>query len=254
MKILFVAKKLCTFLVLPPTGCVLLVAGGLLALRRMPRLALGFAWAVVISLFVLSLPIVSNGLMTLIGNFGVLNLSMARNAQAIVVLGGGVRINAPEYAGDTLSSYTLERVRYGAWVARRTGLPVLVSGGVVFEGTPEAQLMRAALEEEFGVPVRWVESASRDTHENAVFSAKLLRQGGVHHAILVTHGIDMRRARYEFETAGISVMPAPTVIPRARFDHLVDLIPSAAALYRSSLALHEFLGNVAYRLHLYADS
>ena len=51
------------------------------------------------------------------------------HAKAVVILGGGVRRNAPEYGGDTLATLTLERVRYGARVARLTGLPVLVSGG-----------------------------------------------------------------------------------------------------------------------------
>jgi uncharacterized SAM-binding protein YcdF (DUF218 family) len=220
----------------------------------MPRLARGLAWTGVISLFVLSLPIVSNSLTLLVSDAGALDLESARNAQAIVVLGGGVRTHATEYAGDTLNARTLERVRYGAWVARRTRLPVLVSGGTVYEGTAEGQLMRNVLEQEFSVPVRWVESASRDTHENAIFSTKLLRQSGVSNVILVAHGVDMRRARYEFETEGMNVIPAPTVIPTAKLSSLVDLIPSAAALYSSSIALYESLGNVAYRLHLYADA
>ena len=58
-------------------------------------------------------------------------LAQARSAQAIVILGGGVRRNAPEYGGDTVGRLTLDRVRYGAFVARATGLPVLVTGGVV---------------------------------------------------------------------------------------------------------------------------
>ena len=253
MKILFFAKKVCTSLVLPPAGSLILVAAGLLLLKRMPRLGRTLAWTGVISLVVLSLPIVSSGLTMLVADSPALDPQMARDAQAIIVLGGGVRLNATEYAGDTLNSRTLERVRYGAWVARRTKLPLLVSGGTVYAGAPEGQLMRRALDDEFGVAVRWVESASRDTHENAVFSAEMLRQSGVHKAILVAHGVDMRRARYEFETAGISVIPAPTVIPRAHIDSLSDLMPSASALYSSSVALYECLGNVAYRLHLYAD-
>ena len=100
----------------------------------------------------------------------------AQDAQAVVILGGGVRRDAPEYGGDTLATLTLERVRYGARVARLTGLPVLVSGGSVLGGEPEAKLMAASLEREFGVPVRWVETRSRTTHENAVLSARIAEE------------------------------------------------------------------------------
>ena len=57
-------------------------------------------------------------------------------------------------------------MRYGALVAKRAQLPVLVTGGAVFGGTPEALLMREALKNEFGVDVRWVEVASRTTRES----------------------------------------------------------------------------------------
>ncbi|MBK7593641.1 MAG: YdcF family protein, partial [Betaproteobacteria bacterium] len=69
------------------------------------------------------------------------------SAQAIVIPGGGVRRNAPEYGGDTLGRLTLERVRYGARLAKQTGLPLLVTGGSVTGNTvPEAVLMKEALE------------------------------------------------------------------------------------------------------------
>src|SRR4029453_5211195 len=102
------------------------------------------------------------------------------------------------YGGDTLGALTLERVRYGARVARLTGLPILVSGGSVLGGEPEASLMRAPLEGEFNIPGRWIEARSRTTHENAVMSADMLHSVGIHRVLLVTHGFDMRRATAEF--------------------------------------------------------
>ena len=75
---------------------------------------------------------------------------------------------------------------------------MLVTGGAVFGGTPEALLMREALKNEFGVDVRWAEDASRTTRENAQRSAALLRAEGVTRVVLVAHGFDMRRAIPEF--------------------------------------------------------
>ena len=64
----------------------------------------------------------------------------AQRAGAIVVLGGGRYDEAPEYGDDTISLAGLRRVRYAAVLQRRTGLPVLVSGGSVYaEPLPESE-------------------------------------------------------------------------------------------------------------------
>ena len=147
-------------------------------LTRAPRAGRIVAWTGVLVLLALSTPIVAFALLTFVDRSPPLDLARARDAQAIVILGGGIRREAAEYGGrDTLGSLTLERVRYGAQVARLTGLPVLVTGGSVLGGEPEATVMRSALEHEFRVPVRWMESQSRNTHENATLSAKILQRG-----------------------------------------------------------------------------
>jgi uncharacterized SAM-binding protein YcdF (DUF218 family) len=181
-----------------------------------------------------------------------LDLQNAGGAQAIVILGGGVRRNASEFGGDTLGRLTLERVRYGALVARKTRLPVLVSGGSVFGGPAEATLMKRVLQDEFNLEVRWTEARSRDTRSNAVESAAILLPAGIKRVILVTHGAHMPRASGEFASAGFEVTPAPTVIPGARltFEHPVELLPSMSALQGSYYALHELLGEVVRRLRL----
>jgi uncharacterized SAM-binding protein YcdF (DUF218 family) len=168
----------------------------------------------------------------------------ARSAQAIVVLGGGITTNAPEFGGNSLAPYSFQRVRYAAWLARMTGLPVLASGGVVFEGPPEAELMSRVLEKEFRVPVRWTETRSRNTHENAVESARILSSEGIGKVVLVTHGVDMRRAVAEFRAAGIEVVPAPTILPAVPGSFL-DWIPNVQYLDRSRHVLYETLALAA---------
>ncbi len=233
-------------LVLPPTGPLLLAAAGLWTIGRAPRAGRIVAWTGIILLLALSTPLVSYALLTLLDTSPPLDIERARTAQAIVILGGGVRRHAAEYDGrDTLGHLTLERVRYGARVARLTGLPVLVTGGIVFGGEPEATLMRAALEREFGVPVRWVEARSRNTHENAVRSAEILGAEHIGRIVLVAHSFDMPRARAEFAAVGIEAIPAPTLIPSGRIDNALDVLPSLAALQSSYFALYEILANAA---------
>ena len=160
----------------------------------------------------------ADGLLRLVDDSPPVTLAQARSAQAIVILGGGVRSNAPEYGGDTVGRLTLDRVRYGALVARATGSTRARHRRRARSATrAEADVMRETLEREFGVPVRWSEDRSRNTHENAQFSAARLEQEGVKRVVLVAHGFDMRRARAEFTAAGLEVVPAPTFVPaRAR--------------------------------------
>ena len=69
-----------------------------------------------------------------------------------------------------------------------TRAPVLVTGGSVYGGETEARLMREVLERELGVPVRWAESRSRTTHENAKYSAEMLRAEGIDRIVIVAKG------------------------------------------------------------------
>ena len=122
-------KALIRPLVLPPTGLLLMAALGLTLCSRLPRAGRALAATGVLGVLALSMPVVADYLLDFVDTSPPLSVGQAKDAQAIVILGGGVRRNALEYGGDTLSSLTLERVRYGARVARLTGLPVLVSGG-----------------------------------------------------------------------------------------------------------------------------
>lgn len=240
---LFLLKKLLTAIVLPPTGPLLVAIAGALMVRHRPRLGGVLLWAGLTTLLALSLGPVAGLLLSLGGDSAPVRLEDARTAQALVIPGGGVR-HAPEYGGDTINRWTLERVRYGAKLARETGLPVLVSGGSVFGDTAtEASLMRAALEQEFNVRVRWVEDRSRNTHENAQLSAAILKRDGVKRVVVVMHGFDIRRARAEFEAAGLEVVPAPTVISRLEITGPRDFLPSMGALQASQVALYELLAN-----------
>ncbi len=241
-------KALLKALVLPPTGPLLVAALGLAMLHRHPRFGRALAFLGVVSLLLLSVPVVSNVLRQTVDGFPVLDLDRAKSAQAIVILGGGTRRDAPEYGGDTLGLLTLERVRYGARVARLTGLPVLVTGGSVFGGETEAALMRQSLESEFGVGVRWAEDRSRNTHENAVLSAAMLRRDGIDRVVLVAHDFDMRRASAEFAAAGIETIAAPTGLAAPEAGGWLDYVPGIAGLQASYYALYEILGNLVRTL------
>lgn len=236
---LIVLKSLLRQLVLPPAGPLLLAAlGAWLAARRRPS-----GWLLLIaglaSLWLLSTPLVADALAHGAQRYAALDLSHPVDAQAIVILGGGEeRPAAPEYRGEPAAGLgLLERVAYGAYLAQRTALPVLVSGT-----RNEALAMQASLAR-WHVATRWTEDRSRDTFQNAQFSAPLLKAAGVTRILLVTDAEHEWRAAHEFEAAGLTVVPAPDEVWTPRPFGLLRCVPDAAALSRSRQALYEMLGN-----------
>lgn len=232
-------------LLLPPFNGLLLIVLGWLQWRSRPGLARQLVGGGALLLFVLSLPIVGDSLLRSL-EAEPLDLRRAGEAHAIVLLGGGRYLDAPEYGGDTAGRYTLVRLRYAARLQRETGLPLLVTGGRPSGGLlPEGEIMRRVLEEEFKVPVHWIETESNTTRENAIFSSRILQAAGVKRILLVSHAWHMPRAVEAFSRTGLEVIPAPTVFARPQPTPL-SFLPNAAAMENSGNALHEWIGRLWY--------
>jgi len=167
---------------------------------------------------------------------------------AIVVLGGGVEALAPEYGTSNLQPLSMERLRYGLWLARQTGAPVAFSGGVGHaqrESPSEAEVAARIAAQEFGRPLKWVEDQSRDTRENAARSVALLKRTGIDHIVLVTTGLHMPRALRAFREAAGSTMrveAAPISLARNTEVTLLGWLPSNAGFTQMRYALRELFG------------
>ena len=181
----------------------------------------------------------------------------AGQSLAIVVLGGGLDERQAEYASPDLGNASLRRLRYGVWLGRETGIPVAASGGKGWTAADaavpaEATRMAEVARDEFDVPLRWVETASRDTHENAIDTLALLQPAGVREIVLVTHGSHMPRALREFRAAAaarsasspIAITPAPVGQAFPADNVVTRWIPSGTGLDRMQLALHEALARL----------
>lgn len=236
-------KDLLVILLLPPANGLLLIC--LAGFWRRRRWAFGLATFGTALLVLQSLPPVAGALMASLEDRAGPVLQDTAGAQAIVVLGSGLDLKAPEYSGDTAGERTLLRLRYGALLAKRFDLPLLVTGGPPKNATlTEAAVMADILEREFTVKARWQEGESRNTAENASKSAAILRDAGVRRIVLVTQAFHMPRAVRLFRAAGLEVVPAPTQFKsagRSSFGPL-DLLPQSQALRNSYFALHEWLG------------
>ena len=242
-------KNLLGTLLLPPANALLLLAVAGVFRRR--RWSFGLAVVAGLLLLVQCLPPVSGALIATLEDRAGAVLTDPRDAQAIVVLGSGLNIASEEYGGDTANERSLVRLRYGATLARRYQLPILVSGGLSRTAQrTEADAIADILEQEFNVPVRWRETQSLDTADNARLSARMLNGAGIHRIVLVTQAFHMPRAQRMFEAAGLAVLPAPTDF-KSRNDKTltpVDWLPQAKALHYSYYALHEWLGIAWFEL------
>ncbi|NIR60984.1 MAG: YdcF family protein [Gammaproteobacteria bacterium] len=237
-------------LIMPPTGPLLLLVAGWALSRFRRRLGRALAGAGLVTLYLAAIPL----------GAAVLSGSLQRHpalpaqpppAQAIVVLSAGRHRAAPEYGGDTIDAHTLERVRYAARLHRRTGAPILVTGGRrAHEGPSMAALMARALEQDFGVEARWIEPRARNTWENATRSAALLAAEGIARVYLVTHAWHTARSMAVFEQVGLAPVAAPTAfyVPAPGDYGPAGLVPGAEALYQTRLALHEWVGRAWYAL------
>lgn len=169
-----------------------------------------------------------------------------RGVQAIVVLGSDFVGYAPELGGDTVGAMTLQRLHYAARLHRQTGLPLLVTGGEIGRGGRTlATCMAEVLQRDFDVPVRWLEHRARNTRENVLFSAALLRGAGIGHVCVVTHGFHMHRARRGFARCGFEVVAAPTLCRHRPTPLPRDFKPDSGSLYRSSMAVREWVSRLS---------
>ncbi len=167
------------------------------------------------------------------------------SGQAIVVLAGGLRLDAPEYAQQAEPSWrSLERLRYGAQLARELKLPLLLSGGQLPGTTAsEASAMNRVLLQDFGIQANWVEDRSLDTADNARLSAALLKQNKISKVYLVTHAMHMPRAVKLFEREGTQVIAAPMGFLGTSHSGVEQFVPQVALLQRFYDTLHEWIGS-----------
>lgn len=252
---LFISKLISDLLVPPGLFFSLIIFGMLIRLRYRRSGQICF-YSGIISLLVLSLPFVSYNLFILSQSESALNLHHAKNsgAKAIVVLGGGRYVNAPEFNHqDTVSTKTLERCRYGVYLQQELKLPILATGGSVYsKRISEAELMKQTIETAFKGQVDWTENESKTTYENAIFSYKILKEAGINDIILVTHALHMPRAQEAFTHAGFNVTAAPLGFAAGDTrPFYLRIFPSVNALRASSQVFHEWMGRIWYKLRYY---
>ncbi len=238
-------------IILPPALNFVVIAIGLLLLNKYKYCARVLLFAGALSLVLFCWLPFSHALLKSLEKYPPLVPPVVVNKeQAIVVLSAGSYPYAKEYGKAIDGTAALERDHYAAFIHRETGLPILVSGGyVVSSDMSEASVMADTLKNSFNASVTWQEGKSRNTAENAIYSAALLKENGIEKIYLVTHAWHMLRAVKMFEKQGLEVTPAPTMFASNMTNTSWDYyLPNASALFNVRIALREYIGIVWYKL------
>lgn len=257
---MLIAKQIVSALLLPPALPLLFAGLGLYMMRKRWHSNKGFV-----------LTVLMLGLLWLISCEAIARMAYRdverdwqvwdaahyadKPAQAIVVLGGGGERGAAEWGGYTLNPRSTVRLIYALKLSRETQLPVLFSGGNADPGTPRDDTEGAAagrmLQAALGTELRWIETQSRDTRENAQYSAQMLQPRsaqGIRRIVLVTHVWHMQRAQRYFEREGFEVQAAPMGFIGGAETTPREWLPSADGLLMTRHLWREKLGTWAQKL------
>jgi uncharacterized SAM-binding protein YcdF (DUF218 family) len=240
-------KPYISAIVFSPTLLLLGIASGLLLLNQRPKLGKSVVIFSTALLWIFSTPAfnvwLSHNLLTQYKPTTSQELK-AQGVQAIVVLGGGVETGQPDGI-QQLQATALDRLRHGIELSRKTGIPVLVTGGKGWGAKAgsenEAEISSRVAREVFQFEIKWTESESRDTQENASNSKQLLSRQGVSKIALVTHSWHMPRSLKAFQKVGFEVIPATMGFVVDRKVELLSLLPNGGALDRTYITFKELV-------------
>jgi uncharacterized SAM-binding protein YcdF (DUF218 family) len=165
--------------------------------------------------------------------------------QALVVLGGGYYGESVEYGNTAIGPFFAERIRYAAWLAKQSELPVIVSSG-----KSDAPAAVRILKEEYGVENVTHESKSWTTDDNASNLRQLLKEQEVGKIGVITHAWHMPRAMWSLESYEIdaTALPMGLLHKMPALSDYNSWLPSMASLVRSRNVMHEFFGLLWYQM------
>ncbi|NBW54267.1 MAG: YdcF family protein [Betaproteobacteria bacterium] len=245
-------KPLISALLLPPASPLLLLLVGLAIWGVSKRWGRALCVLSTLILWVLSCSATAYGLNHwLLSTYPPISKEALNTAQAIVVLGGGVEVYAPEYGQTQLGAAAYQRLAYGRYLKTLHDLPLVYSGGKGWAASSaqtqsEAQVAAYVLKRDFDSFFFLADDTSRDTRENALASYAILSAKGIRRIALVTHDWHMQRSVTLFEAAGFEVFPAPMGYTQPPLRWETDFLPSAGGLLSTQRVLHEWLGRLHY--------
>lgn len=171
-------------------------------------------------------------------------------AQAIVVLGGNTAGGRPNWFQPYSRQMASTRSDWAAQIYQAERAPVILLSGAALEGSQsEAEFMANSLKKD-GVPEEalLLEKESFNTHENALYSARILKNLGISRVLLVTSALHMPRAMAVFSKQGLTPIAAPSA-PQIVVPNDPDFsfwLPDERSFFASRSIIKEYVGLLVY--------
>lgn len=249
---MFLLKKILTSLLVPPGLFIILLLLGAFFNRRYKKMAV-MLLLLCAGLYLASITPVANYLLAgLESRYALPTVDDLRASEAIVVLGGGTQETAADLFGSgVLSPDSTARMIAAYRLYRMAPKLIIISGGPGYPGRiPESETEKRFLAQ-LGVKSDHiiVETRSRDTFENAVYTKELCTGKGIERIVLVTSAYHLKRAILLFSPHFENIRPCPAGF-MASLDKngLRDYLPNIGNYYGTSIALRERLGILFYEV------
>ncbi len=248
---LFILKKIITHFILPPGFfiAVLVLLFAVFSIRKRYRAGLISLAAALVVWFV-AMPVTGDLLLSPLEKR--YPVPSTPRGDAIILLGGGASSGVPDITGTGVpSGESMVRLVTAVRLYRLLRVPIILSGGKVYEKIDAESVIMSRFLRDLGVPGTMIieENRSRDTLENSLLTAQVCSQKKFSKPVLVTSSFHMPRAVYLFNKAGLTVLPVPAgrlSTDRKRF--WLDYMP--VSFLNLSVAMKEYIAIGYYRLFL----
>lgn len=247
----YLLTKLFPLFVYPLGLSVLLCIFGLLLLwLGRKRLAVSFIVISVVLSWACSTRVIADALIqSLERHYPPVSVAQLPEVDAIIILGGMTRGRVPGTDMTDLGG-GVDRLLHGGALFRAGKASVIVLSGGNAEGYEPESIAMANVLKQLGIPAESIllESKSRNTWQNALYTLPILKEQGIKRVLLVTSAYHMRRALAVFTGTELDVTPAATdyqVVEQYR--SILDWLPQAEALERTTAGIKEYLGWWVYR-------
>lgn len=251
---MFFISKLLSALTQPMFWLALWWGLALLILTRWRKTATLMLWSGLLMLGLLGFSALPDALLRPLENrYPIPREGQIRQHIGLIVLGGAFEHPTSFLAhGQVPLNDAAERMTVSANLLREHPAMTLVfSGGegrLLTTGITEAEMARLFYQQQ-GLDLRKIrlEDGSRNTHENAQQIASLLGERCKEPWLLVTSAWHMPRSVAEYEAVGCKVTPYPVDFRTGTTSPLTEY-SFARSLLRWQVALHEWLGLLAFKL------
>ena len=213
------------------------------------KLKNSFLFLSFLSLFLFSNPLISNKLIKYIEEpYHPVNLSEVPVSDYIVVLSG-----TKHFVKDDVYEWDDSDRFFGGLklLKAKKGKKIIFTGGLLpweKNKKTEGELLKK-LSTEFGINENDILTTTnvKNTYEEADAISYLIDNKS--NIILVTSAFHMKRAEFIFKNKGLKVFPYPVDFKFKNYKiTILDFIPSADSLSRSSFVIREVLGRMYYRV------